>query len=138
MVTENTAAYKVLEKFKETGIHYAVVVDEYGSLQGLVAMDDVMDVLIGDATEYNQTDYQIIQRDENSWLTDAQLPFYQFAEYFKLEKEENPVYSTLASLIIHHLNHIPTAGKQLKWKKFTFVIVDMDGLRIDKVLIKKK
>jgi putative hemolysin len=138
MVTENTAAYKVLEKFKETGIHYAVVVDEYGSLQGLVAMDDVMDALIGDATEYNQTDYQIIQRDENSWLADAQLPYYQFAEYFELEKEDNPVYNTLAGLIIHHINHIPTAGEQLKWKKFTFEIVDMDGLRIDKVLIKKK
>lgn len=138
MVTENTAAYKVLEKFKEAKFHYGIVVDEYGSLQGLVAMDDVMDALIGDSTEYNQTEYQITQRDENSWLADAQIPFYLFAEYFELEdRDKNTNYNTFGGLLLQQINHIPVAGEKVKWKNFSFEIVDMDGLRIDKVLITK-
>jgi putative hemolysin len=136
MVSENTAAYKVLEKFKEAKFHYAIVVDEYGSLQGLVAMDDVMDALIGDSTEYNQTEYQITQRDDNSWLADAQIPFYLFAEYFELEEgESHASYNTLGGLLLQQSNHIPVTSEIIKWKNFIFEIMDMDGMRIDKVLI---
>jgi len=139
IVSENTAAYKVLEKFKAEKFNYAVVVDEYGYLQGLVAMDDIMDALIGDATEYNQTEYQITVRGNNSWLADAQIPFYLFAEYFDLEDAgTDSGYNTLGGLLLHQINHIPVTGEKLKWKEFIFEIIDMDGLRIDKVLITKK
>lgn len=136
IVPENTPAYKVLEKFKQAKFHYAVVIDEYGYLQGMVAMDDVLDALLGDSSEYDHADYQITKRDENSWLVDAQIPYYQFAEYFNLEEEEVS-YNTLGGLILHQLNHIPVAGEILKWKHFSIEIVDMDGVRIDKVLITK-
>ncbi len=136
IVPENTPAYKVLEKFKQAKFHYAVVIDEYGYLQGMVAMDDVLDALLGDSSEYDHADYQITKRDENSWLVDAQIPYYQFAEYFNLEEEEIS-YNTLGGLILHQLNHIPVAGEILKWKHFSIEIVDMDGVRIDKVLITK-
>lgn len=138
VVHENTAAYKVLEKFKEAKFHYAVVVDEYGSLQGLVAMDDVMDAPVGDATEFNQTEYAITQRDENSWLADAQVPFYVFAQYFNLVHDSKGNYNTLGGLLLHQMNHIPQTGEKLNWDQFIIEIADMDGLRIDKVLITKK
>lgn len=139
VVSENTAAYKILEKFKKEKFHYAVVVDEYGYLQGLVAMDDIMDALIGDATEYNQTEYQINERGNNSWLADAQIPFYLFAEYFELEDAgTDSGYNTLGGLLLHQVNHIPVTGEKIKWKEFLFEVIDMDGLRIDKVLITKK
>ena len=136
IVPENTPAYKVLEKFKQAKFHYAVVIDEYGFLQGLVAMDDVLDALLGDSSEYDHAEYQITRRDESSWLVDAQIPYYQFAEYFNLEEEEVS-YNTLGGLILHQLNHIPVAGEILKWKQFSFEVIDMDGQRIDKVLITK-
>ncbi|HEY0608278.1 MAG TPA: hemolysin family protein, partial [Chitinophaga sp.] len=69
---ENTPAYKALEHFKSNRLHYAIVVDEYGSIQGMIAMDDVVDALVGDTTEYNQDEYQIVRRDEHSWLADGQ------------------------------------------------------------------
>ena len=134
IVHENTPAYKVLEKFKEAKFHYAVVVDEYGYLQGLVAMDDVMDALLGDNTEYNQDEYTIAKRDDNTWIADAQVPYYVFAEYFKLT-EVRASYNTLGGLILHQLNHIPVTGEKVKWKEFEFEIIDMDGMRIDKIMI---
>jgi putative hemolysin len=138
IVHENTPAYKVLEKFKEARFHYAVVVDEYGSLQGMVAMDDVVDALLGDNTEYDQDEYKIIQRDKNSWLADAQIPFYLFEEYFRLAGS-NGSYNTLGGLILQQLNHIPTAGEKVRWKDFEFEILDMDNhIRIDKVMITRK
>ena len=136
IVHENTPAYKALEKFKEAKFHYAVVVDEYGYLQGLVAMDDVVDALLGQNTEYDQDEYQITKRDENSWLADAQIPYYLFTEYFNLTEMEVS-YNTLGGLMLHQLNHIPVTGEKVKWKEFNFEIVDMDGLRIDKVIITK-
>jgi len=137
IVHENTPAYKVLEKFKEQKFHYAVVVDEYGTLQGLVAMDDVVDALLGDSTEYDQSEYTITERGKNSWLADAQIPYYVFAEYFALPESEVH-YNTLGGLILHQLNHIPVTGEKVKWKEFEFEVVDMDSLRIDKVIISKK
>lgn len=137
-VHENTPAYKALEQFKIAKFHYAVVVDEYGYLQGLVALDDVVDALLGESSEYNQNEYQIIKRKENSWLADAQIPFYIFREYFLLIDSENEgSYNTLGGLILQQLSHIPTTGEKVNWNDFTFEIIDMDGLRIDKVLINR-
>jgi putative hemolysin len=135
MVHENTPAYQVLEMFKRARFHYAVVIDEYGLLQGLVAMDDVVDALLGDSTEYNQTEYQITQRAENSWLADAQIPYFVFAEHFNLPGSDRN-YNTLSGLILHLLHHIPTTGEKVRWKDFEFEIADMDGSRIDKIIIR--
>lgn len=137
VVHENTPAYKVLEKFKEAKFHYAVVVDEYGCLQGLVAMDDVLDALLGDSTEYNQSEYQITKRDDETCLAEAQLPYYVFAEYYDLPEIEER-YNTLGGLILEQLNHIPVTGEKIVWGDFEFEIIDMDNMRIDKVIITRK
>lgn len=136
IVFENTAAYNVLEKFKAEKFHYAVVIDEYGYLQGLVTMDDLLDALLGNSTEDDHHEYSIAVRDDHTWLADAQLPFYQFAEYFNLENYEGS-FNTVGGLILYQLSHIPETGEKVSWKNFTFEIVDMDGRRIDKVIITK-
>jgi putative hemolysin len=140
MVPESTPAYKVLERFKESKMHYAFVLDEYGSVQGMVSMDDILDALIGDVTEYNQQEYQIVQRDENSWLADGAYPFFEFLNYFNVPEDEYDEgdYNTLAGLILHQLSYIPRAGEVIMWKGFEIEIVDMDGPKIDKVMITRK
>ncbi|WP_127124530.1 hemolysin family protein [Pseudoflavitalea rhizosphaerae] len=139
MVHESTPAYKVLEQFKEKKLHYAVVVDEYGTVQGMVAMDDVLDALLGDSTEYNQEEYSIQQRDDHSWLADGQYPFFEFLHYFDIEEDDAMGnYNTLSGLFLDQVNHIPIAGEKIRWRDFAFEVMDMDGPRIDKLLITRK
>jgi putative hemolysin len=139
IVHESTPAYKVLEQFKEKKLHYAVVIDEYGTVQGMVAMDDVLDALLGDSTEYNQEEYSIQQRDDHSWLADGQYPFFEFLHYFDIgEDDAMGNYNTLSGLFLDQVNHIPTAGEKIRWREFAFEVMDMDGPRIDKLLITRK
>lgn len=138
-VTEHTPAYKVMELFRKNKIHYAFVVDEYGEAQGMVSMDDILGALIGDVSEYNQQDYEIVQRDEHSWLADGQYPFYEFLHYFHLtEDDQDTEYNTLAGLLLAKLGHIPVTGETVRWKKFEFEVIDMDNQRIDKIMISRK
>jgi putative hemolysin len=140
-VPENNTAYQILEKFKQAKIHSCFIVDEYGSLQGMVTFNDILEAIVGDMPEPGQDDYEIRQRSDGSYLVDGQLPFYDFMQYFdKLEwiDTEEMEYDTLAGFILHQLERIPTTGELLEWKDFTFEIVDMDGHRIDKVLVTVK
>ncbi|MCO5230710.1 MAG: hemolysin family protein [Chitinophagales bacterium] len=133
---ENTPVYKVLEKFKENRFHYGIVVDEYGALEGLVAMDDVLDALLGDMTEYNQDEFQIVERNENSWLIDAQIPYYVFCEYFEIDEDAiEGNFNTLGGFVLQELGHIPSTGEKFTWENYEFEIVDMDGVRIDKIMV---
>lgn len=139
---ENIPAYHVLEKFRETQWHYAIIVDEYGSVQGMVSMDDILDALVGDVSEYGQNDYTITQRDDNSWYADAQYPYFELLNYFDLddddeEDEEAGGFNTVAGLVLSNLDRIPTIGDKVEWRNFEIEVVDMDGMRIDKVIITK-
>ena len=139
---ENNSAYAVLAKFKESKIHYAMVVDEYGSTQGLVTINDILEALVGEFDELNMPDYSIIERQDGSYLVDAGLPFYDFLKYFEMEEEferlDEVEFNTLAGFILHQLERIPTEGDRLDWKQYEFEIIDMDSSRIDKVLFMKK
>ncbi|HMU70236.1 MAG TPA: hemolysin family protein, partial [Chitinophagales bacterium] len=114
---ENNTAYDVLAKFKESKIHYALVVDEYGSSQGLVTINDILEALVGEFDELNLPDYSIIEREDGSYLVDAALPFYDFLKYFDMEEEfemlDELEYNTLAGFILHQLEHIPKEGERL-------------------------
>jgi len=137
-VHEHNPAYRVLEQFKSSGVHIAVVVDEYGAFQGIVTMNDIFDSLVGDIIEDSTGELQIVQRDSRSWLADGQLPYFELVEYFNiLEVDEPEGFNTLAGLILQLLNHIPEAGEKIEWKGFELEVVDMDERRIDKVLIKR-
>ncbi|HEX5742282.1 MAG TPA: hemolysin family protein [Flavobacteriaceae bacterium] len=137
---ENSYAYKVLEIFKKEKMHYGIVVDEYGSTVGMVTMDDVVDALVGDMTENDQYEFQIIQRDENSWLVDGQYSFIEFLKHFDLNIEVSKQYkfTTIAGLLIHTNNSLPNVGDKFQFENYEIEIVDKDGQRIDKIMVTKK
>lgn len=137
-VPENNSAYQLLEKFKESQNHYAFIVDEYGTLQGIITLNDILQAIIGDMAVQDAFDYEVVERADGSFLMDAQIPFYDFlARFDKTEwmHEGEHEFDTLAGFILHQLERIPQTGEVLKWKEFTFEIVDMDALRIDKILV---
>jgi putative hemolysin len=140
-VSENMPAYTLLERFKTKRIHFAMITDEYGVLQGMITMDDLLDALVGDSTElHHEDEYTIIQREDGTWLADAQYSFYEFLSHFDLADlaKTDHTFNTIAGFIIHQLKHIPETGEKIYWRNFEFEIIDMDATRIDKVLITVK
>ncbi len=138
-VPENITPYQLLEKFKETKMHTSFVVDEYGTLLGLVTLNDILEAIVGDIPQQDEQDYEVVQREDGSFLVDAQIPFYEFLSRFEKAEwmnEGEHEFDTLAGFILHSLEHIPVTGEHFEWKGFTFEIVDMDGHRIDKILVK--
>ena len=138
-VPENNTAYQVMEKFKETKNHSCFIVDEYGSLQGMITLNDILEAIVGEIADSETTEgYEILEREDGSFLIDAQIPFYDFLSYFNrtnwLDDDEHQ-FDTLAGCILQELERIPKTGDKLKWREFSFEIMDMDGHRIDKVLV---
>jgi len=137
-VPENNTAYQVMEKFKETKSHSCFIVDEYGSLQGMITLNDILEAIVGDIPQTGIEDYEIIEREDGSYLVDAQIPFYDFLSRFgkaDWASEEEYSFDTLAGCVLHELERIPKTGDKLKWRGFDFEIMDMDGHRIDKVMV---
>jgi putative hemolysin len=139
-LNENIFAYKVLELFKNEKTHYGIVVDEFGSTKGMVTMDDVVDALVGDATEMDQDEYQLVQRDDSSWLVDGQYSAIEFVKYFKLDPGEDYLekYTTVAGMILYNYSKIPDVGEKYSIDDLELEIIDKDGQRIDKILVTKK
>lgn len=138
-VPENNTAYKVLEKFKETKIHYAFIVDEYGTMNGMITINDILKAIVGEMPEDKDDDYTIIERKDGTYLVDAQIQFYDFLTRFEKTdwmNEGEQEFDTLAGFILYELKHIPGTGETFEWRGFDFEIIDMDGQRIDKVLVK--
>ena len=138
-VPEHSTAYETLEIFKLNKIHYGLVVDEYGSTVGMVTLNDILEALVGDFNEPNPDEPQINVRDDGSWLADGQMSFYEFAYEFNIQGfDKNKVkFDTLAGLAMSILRHIPKPGEKFTWKDYEFEIVDLDGNRIDKLIIKR-
>lgn len=136
-VPENISPYKMMERFRQTKIHSAFIVDEYGTLQGMITLNDILEAIVGDIPEQGDDEYEIVQRKDGSFLVDAQLPFYDFLARFDKEDwmDEEQEFDTLGGFIIHHLERIPVTGDTFDWRGFYFEIVDMDGVRIDKILV---
>lgn len=137
-VPDNISAYQVMAKFKESKFHVCFIVDEYGSLRGMITLNDILEAIVGDMPEAADENYEIVNRGDGSFLVDAQIQFYNFLTYFNRTEwltEEELNFDTLAGCILHELEHIPATGEKLKWKGFRFEIIDMDGHRIDKVLV---
>ena len=138
-VPENNSAYQVLEKIKNTKIHYAFIVDEYGSLQGMITVKDILKAIVGEMPEEEDDEYVIVERKDGSYLIDGQIQFYDFLTKFDktiwINEGENE-FDTLAGFILHELKRIPSEGDTFEWRGFDFEIVDMDGQRIDKIIVK--
>ncbi|NJR74584.1 MAG: HlyC/CorC family transporter [Scytonema sp. CRU_2_7] len=141
-VPESTRGLKVLELFKQTITHMALVVDEYGVIQGLVTLNDIMSEIVGDVPAGpGQDQPQAVQREDGSWLLDGMLPVEEFLEIFDMEEwqsEERGSYQTLGGFVITHLGRIPAAADHFEWQGMRIEVMDMDGNRVDKVLVMPK
>lgn len=137
-IPENNSPYQVLEKFKESKIHSAFIVDEYGSILGLLTLNDILEAIVGEMPQPDVADYEIRKRDDGSYLVDGQIPFYDFLTRFEKTEwmnEGEHDFDTLAGFILHELERIPKTGDKLDWKGFHIEVMDMDGHRIDKLLV---
>ncbi|MBM3416157.1 MAG: HlyC/CorC family transporter [Bacteroidetes bacterium] len=137
-IPENNSAYQVLEKFKESKIHSAFIVDEYGSILGLITLNDILEAIVGEMPQPDIDEYEIRKRDDGTYLVDGQIPFYDFLTRFEKTEwmnEGEHDFDTLAGFILHELERIPKAGDKLNWKGFKIEVLDMDGHRIDKLLV---
>ena len=138
-VPESTRGLKVLELFKQTITHMALVVDEYGVIQGLVTLNDIMSEIVGDVPSTDGQDQpQAVQREDGSWLLDGMLPVEDFLELFGMEEwqsEERGSYQTLGGFVITNLGRIPAAADYFEWQSMRIEVMDMDGNRVDKVLV---
>lgn len=134
---EHTSAYKALENFKKTKIHYAFVTDEYGILQGIITLNDILEALVGDASDFYEEEFQLIAREDGTWLVDGHYSLHDFLTYFDLDDIINDYeVTTVSGLIMTELSYIPKVGEKLIWNKMELEVMDMDGVKIDKVLVR--
>lgn len=135
-ISEDLSAYEALILFKTNKTHQAIVVDEFGQMQGLITMNDLLEALVGDVSDFYESDFVFIQRADGSWLIDGQYPYVEFLHKLNLEELfEDHSFNTISGLIIQQLRRIPSTGDILIWRNFQIEIIDMDGPRIDKVLL---
>ncbi|MDI9639264.1 hemolysin family protein [Oscillatoria amoena NRMC-F 0135] len=138
-VPEGTRALKVLELFKKTGTHIALAVDEYGVIQGLVTLNDILEAIVGDMPSSHEPEESgFTQREDGSWLVDGMVSIEKLKAFFRLPElpgEQRGNYHTLGGFVVTYLGHIPTAAVHFEWGGFRFEVMDMDGNRVDKVLV---
>lgn len=137
-VPESIPVFEVLDRFKQTRSQFALVIDEYGILQGLVTVNDVLEAIVGDIPDEDEhLDLEIVERDDGSWLIDGMIPIEDFCDLFDIEIPERQAsaYQTLGGFVMMVLGHIPSAGESFEWHGLSLEVIDMDGLRVDKVLV---
>ncbi|MBP6040330.1 MAG: HlyC/CorC family transporter [Flavobacterium sp.] len=133
---EHTSAYKALENFKKTKVHYAFITDEYGVFQGIITLNDILEALVGDAADFDDDEYKLIANEDGSWLVDGQYSLHDFLTYFDMDELTTDYeVTTVSGFIITELGAIPKEGDKLIWNKLEFEAQKMDGVKIDKVLI---
>ncbi|MEW6736101.1 MAG: hemolysin family protein [Acidobacteriota bacterium] len=141
-IPEIMPALKALETFKKFRKHIALVVDEYGGVQGLITIHDILEAIVGDIPVEDESDSsQMVKRDDGSFLLDGMLPIDKIKEALHIEQlpnEDKGYYYTLAGFIVSHMGHLPTTGEHFEWNGFRFEVMDMDGHRVDKVLVVPK
>jgi len=136
-ILEHLSAYEALVLFKKSKVHQAVVMDEFGQMQGVITLNDLLEALVGDVSDFYESEFDFLERSDGSWLIDGQYPLIEFLHRFDLDDliKEHP-FNTLSGLILDQLRRVPSTGDTFRWRNFEIEIVDMDGARIDKVLVR--
>jgi putative hemolysin len=140
-VTEKTPAVKLLELFKTSKMHIAFVVDEYGAIQGLVTFGDILRSVFEDVEDTPEGEREIIEREKGSWLISGSLPLDEFTDYMETgrpDEEERAGINTVGGFVMAKLGTMPSEGQNFEWRGLRFEVVDMDGRRVDKILVSRK
>lgn len=139
-IQESFSAMSLLGAFRETGNKIAVVIDEYGDIQGLVTPTDILESLVGEIREDPLEEPEIVLRDDGSCLVDAHTPVYNVFDRLGLDVHADPAlpdFNTISGFVQHHLGGIPNEADSFTYAGFRFEIMDMDGHRIDKILVSR-
>lgn len=135
-LVETSSVYKALQQFKDTGEHYGLVVDEFGQVEGMLTLTDILEALAGDSQDFDKEDPLWVARPDGTFLADGRYPLHEMLPRFGLEDAlDTRDYHTLSGLILHLLERLPKTGEVVNWNHLSLEVVDMDGPRIDKVLI---
>ncbi|MFZ2422139.1 MAG: hemolysin family protein [Anaerolineae bacterium] len=138
LVPESTPALRVLEILKRARSQMALILDEYGGVSGLVTLEDILQAIVGDISDEAQPT-EAVRRLDGSWLLDGALPVDEMQELLDLDDLPGAGdYLTVAGFIMRQLGHIPSAGDRFTWENCEFEVVDMDGRRVDKVLVSER
>lgn len=138
-VPETAQVMTALERFRSTGIHIALVVDEYGGIEGLVTLFDILEAIVGDIPTVEElTEPLIVERDDGSWLVDGLMAIDEFKHAFDIHALPGEgKYNTLGGFVVFMIGSMPTTGAHFGWGGFRFEVADMDGHRVDKVLLEE-
>ena len=140
-VPESMPALDVIERLRETRSHLALVIDEYGGLEGLVTFTDVMRAIVGELPDNKgQSEEPLVKREDGSWLVEGMYPVDEFQDFFDLKElpeGDEAAYQTLGGMIMTMLGRVPAAGSKVTWGGYELEVMDMDGRRVDKVLVTK-
>ncbi|HLP54178.1 MAG TPA: hemolysin family protein [Fluviicola sp.] len=136
-LSEHITAYEALVQFKESKTHYGIITDEFGQTQGIITLNDLLQALVGDFSDFYSEEFNFIEREDGSWLIDGQYPLAEFFRHFDLEDVAADLkFTTIGGLVMHEIRTIPTTGQVIQWMNFEIEVVDMDGARIDKVIVR--
>ena len=133
---ENMPAYRALEEFKRSGRHHAIVTDEVGATMGLLTLSDILLALVGDVSGFHKEEFTLVRREDGSWLVDGQYPLHELlGRLGRAQLMRDVDVDTIGGLVIYQLGRVPRAGDHLTWMGMRIEVVDMDGARIDKVML---
>jgi putative hemolysin len=139
-VPENLPALKLLKRLKMSGKRVALVIDEYGSVQGIATPHDIFKSIVGEmASDQPQGQSYAVQREDGSWLLDGMTPIDEFKDLFNISHipdEEENTFHTLGGFVMMHLDRVPAVADHFEWGGLRFEVMDMDEHRVDKVLVK--
>lgn len=140
-VPEVMPAFAVLEHFRQSGTEMALVINEYGSVSGLVTMQDILEAIVGDIPSADEaSEPEIVQREDGSWLLDGMLTIEEVKDLFDVEDlpgEEQGLYQTLSGFVMANLGRIPNVADYFEWGGLRFEVMDMDGNRLDRLLVQR-
>jgi putative hemolysin len=141
-IPETIPVLKSLESFKESGIHTALIIDEYGSLQGLVTMNDILESIVGNIPSHEEKGSpEAVRREDGSWLVDGMQAIDDLKDLVGVDElpgEGEDTYQTLGGFVMTQLGRIPKAGDVFVQDHVRYEVMDMDGNRVDKVLVKRE
>jgi len=139
IVPESTPAFEVLDRFREHRTRVAMIIDEFGGILGMVTIDDLLEEIVGDLPKAGEVDDpDVVRRADGTLLLDGMVPVDEVKELLELQAlpgEQGNLYQTLGGFVISQLGRIPKSGDQFKWEGVLFEVIDMDGRRVDKILV---